>query len=471
MSYDVPNRTAILVPDDDLDLNTAYNVTIDSSVEDIDGSSPFVSDFVWSFSTSPGMSLVSKNSEGVAGDNDSVSADIDATGRYIVFESTATNLLSDVTIAGTMQVYRKDTVTGEVVLVSSDASGIVEADTGAGVPSMSSNGRYIVFESAATNLAAGSNGNSQIYLKDLFNGDIELVSRNVSGVTDNGTGASNAKVSDDGRYITFESTATNLVSIASGGVSQIYRKDMSDESVEMISRNAADEAGDAASTNADMSADGEHIVFESVATNLNSPASGFKDIYYVDAGSLTHAVETVSVTTAGLDADGGSNKPSVSDDGSVVVFHSNATNLDVLDATNGVVDVFMRDRATPSTQLVSATIAGAGGDSVSSNAHLSGNGIYVVFESLASDLVADDTNGSKDIFVRDLSAVDVNSDPVVDIERVNIPYSSLEAVSPALQPVISADGRYTGFHSIEQYTIDDTTTFNDVFRAYNSTYE
>ena len=459
VSYDDTTKTATLSPDIDLVSGAEYRATIASSVKDINGSSPLSSDFVWSFTISPAMLLTSKNANGVTGIDVSQAADIDATGRYIVFESEATNLTSIATTLNRLHIYRKDTITGEVLLVSSDKSGQVEANLDASNPSISTNGRYIVFESAADNLDGTANGNIQIYLKDLDNDDVIIVSRNIIGEPDEGfNGAGNAKVSDDGRYVLFQSSDRRMSAIDGGGIAHIYLRDMSDGNVQMISRNADGFAGDDASNNPDMSADGSHIVFESLARNFTA-SNGFKHIYYVDT-SVEHAVVQISVATDETEATADSNKPSISNDGSTVVFHTDATNLDGSD-NNGTTDVYLHYITTPvSTNLISATNNGDSGNGASSNAHISGNAAYVVFESLALDLASGGESGVSSIFVRDLPAL-----PEIIIEKVDVPSSTL----PSNEPAISTDGRYVSFHSDEAFA-DDTDRLSDVFRAHNSTH-
>jgi Tol biopolymer transport system component len=464
VSYDAASRTATLLPAADLVSNMQYRATIASSVKGINGNSPLSTDYIWSFTTSPAMLLTSKNASGVTTNDTSSAADIDATGRYIVFESEATNLTSVATTLNRSNIYRKDTITGAVILVSSDDSGLVEADNHASNPGISTNGRYVVFESNATNLDTvvfvSPNGPSQIYLKDLEDGSVDLVSRSNLLAPDNSLiGATNASVSDDGRYIIFQS-ADNDLSLTSGNTfTQIYLKDMGDESVEMISRNnAADLAGNDDSGNPDMNADGTHIVFESSATNF-SASNSFNNIYYIDT-SVAHTLELISVVTGGAaEANGNSNNPSISNDGSSIVFHTDATNLDVLD-NNGLVDVYLHYRPLVFNSLISANPSNANsGNGASSNAHISGNADYVVFESRASDLAAGSTSAIKNILVRDLSAW-----PAITIEKLDIPTKTVDSNGP----VISTDGRYVSFHSIAPYTIDDTDTLSDVFRVHNS---
>jgi hypothetical protein len=461
VSYDETTKTATLSPDSDLVSGAEYRATIASSVKDINGSSPLSSDYVWSFTISPAMLLTSKNANGVSGFDVSQSADIDATGRYIVFESKATNMTSDATTRNRLHIYRKDTITGEVILASSTSEGL-EGDNDASNPSISSNGRYVVFESKASNFSRNAYGsNLQIYLKDLDNGSIDLVSRNDFGFPDNSaTGASNAKVSDDGRYILFQSSDGFMSPIAVDGIDQIYLKDISEDilagPVQMISRTANDIAGDTASNNPDMSADGTHIVFESAATNLPT-SNNLNHIYYVNT-SVPHTVEQISVTTNGTEATADSNKPSISKNGSTIVFHSNATNLDEAD-NNGTSDVFLHYRPLALTMLISANPnTGESGNGASSNAHISDNADYVVFESLALDLAIGGTSGIRSIFVRDLPAL-----PEIIIEKLDIPSSTL----PSNEPAISADGRYVSFHSDEAFA-GDTNSLSDVFRAHNS---
>jgi fructose-specific component phosphotransferase system IIB-like protein len=290
-----------------------------------------------------------------------------------------------------------------------------------------------------------SNGISQIYLKDMDDDSIDLVSRDASLTPDNSIdGATKAKVSDDGLRIIFQSPDDNLSAINSFGITQIYLKNMSDESVQMISRTAAGDASNNTSGNPDMSNDGMHIVFESSAPNLPA-TNGVNNIYYVDSTAAIHAVEQISLSSSGAEANGVSNNPSISDDGLTVVFDSNATNLDDFDSDN-TTDVFFRYRPLIFTRLVSANPnTNNSGNGASNNAKISGDANYVVFESLASDLVTETVTGTQDIFVRDLSTL-----PSTTIAKLNYPQAGGEATSDSNRPVISTDGRYVSFHSIEK---------------------
>jgi len=468
--YDAATKVATLTPLADLKSNFQYRATIASSVKDANGGSPLSRDYVWSFNTSRAMQLVSRNNNVGVSNDISGNSDIDSSGRYIVFESEATNLTFVATTFKRQHVYRKDTVTGEVLLVSS-ASGLVEANKKSANPAISSNGRYVVFDSTADNLdvVISSNGISQVYLKDMDDNSIDLVSRDVTLSPDNSfAGATNAKVSDDGLRILFQSSDNYLPAIDGGGVTQIYLKNMDDESVQMISRSAANVAGNNASNNPDMSNDGQHIVFESSANNLTL-SNGDNHIYYVDANAATPSVEQISLNSAAEEADAASNNPSISDDGSMVVFDSIATNLDNFD-NNGVRDVFLHYRPLAFTKLASANPStNESGNDASSNAKISGDANYVTFESLASDLesglLPGDVLGAQDIFIRDLTTL-----PLITIVQLNNPESGSEATSDSNNPAISTDGRYVSFHTKEKMTLDDTNTLIDVFRVHNSTH-
>jgi hypothetical protein len=425
-------------------------------------------DYVWSFTVSPGVFLASKNDSGIVGNNRSDISDIDGTGRYVVFESTATNLVANISTNGLNQVYRKDTVTGEVNLVSSESSNLQAANNASFSPAISDNGRFVVFQSAATNLSSITTGGIlQVYIKDLTDGSIELVSRNINGTAGNAT-ATNAVVSNDGRYVAFQSGATNLSTLSNNGAVQIYLKDMADESVDMVSRETTLTGGaNGLSANADISNDGRFVVFESNATNLVSPqTTNINRVYLVDMND-PDTIEPVSVDANGADAQGSSFNPAVSNDGRYVVFESNAANLDVdTPDNNNATDIFLRDRSTPSTTLVSINpVTGESADNTSTNPAISGDGIYIAFQSSAGDIVVGDNPGIVDIYVRNLFS------PTIMINQVNISDTGINPTVDSGRTRISNDGHYVSFDSVHKYTTDDTDGLFDVYRAYNSTYQ
>jgi hypothetical protein len=463
INYNPADRTAFLAPNSDLISGAEYTARISSTVEDRDGDRPLVSDYVWSFTISPATTLVSKDSDGAVGNDVSAQSASDGIGRYIVFESQATNLSSAATTLNRNHIYRKDTVTGEVLLVSSDDAGL-EANNDSFSPRISDDGRYVVFESLARNLSSIDTGGSrQVFIKDLADTDqtdgevnIELVSRDTTGLVAADTAAENPDVSNDGRYIVFESTATNLSSLPANGATQIYLKDMNDDSIDMISA-----GGTADSNRPAMSPGAQYIVFDSIAgSSLVTGALTTRSVYIYDPTATT-TIELVSVDNFRNQGNGESINASVSDNGNFIAFESKASNL-VTGGTLGS-DIYRRDRSGNETLLVSTPNGTDSGDADSTGSSISSDGAYVAFESFASNLVFDGTNGLSHIFVRDLSTD--------TIKRINIPQSFVgEATSNSNNASISADGRYVSFDSAFNYDVTDTNTIDDVYRSHNTTF-
>ena len=151
VTYDTTTRSATLDPVADLVSGTQYTATISATVTDVNGNTPLSNDFAWSFTVSQVTELVSSDVNGVAGNTGSEISDIDATGQYVVFESFATNLVSNFVTNGRRHIYRKDTITGEVLLISSDSVGL-EANNSSFTPRISNDGRFVVFTSNALSL-------------------------------------------------------------------------------------------------------------------------------------------------------------------------------------------------------------------------------------------------------------------------------------------------------------------------------
>jgi Tol biopolymer transport system component len=173
------------------------------------------------------------------------------------------------------------------------------------------------------------------------------------------------------------------------------------------------------------------------------------------AGTGAAATERVSVSVAGGDANGSSFDPAVGVDGRLVAFSSGASNL-VADDTNGVPDVFVRDRETGETQRVSLATDGAQATYASGDAVISASGRFVAFDSLANDLVAGDTNGFDDVFVHDRLTGTT--------ERVSVSNDGTQGDLGSFGPTISADGRYVAFRSRATNLVPgDTNGVDDIF--------
>jgi WD40-like Beta Propeller Repeat len=337
------------------------------------------------------------DSSGAQGNNASGGGSLSADGRYVAFESSASNLvMTDVN--GFSDIFVHDFQTGTTTLVSVDSSGNQTNNTSSDAV-ISGNGRFVAFLSLATNLVAGGtvSGVLHIYVHDLQTGTTTLASVDSSGAQGNDS-SSNASLSDDGRYVAFNSLATNLVAGDTNGTTDVFIHDLQTGTTFRVSVDSSGNEGNGASGDPMISADGGHVTFASFASNLvAADTNGFEDVF-------VHDLSTGVTSIASIDSSGGqgndiSRRPSLSADGRFIVFDSNATNL-VAGGTS-TTNVFMHDVQTGVTTLVSLTNSGTQANNSSGYAMVSGDGRYTVFHSLASDLVTGDTNGAFDVFVRD----------------------------------------------------------------------
>jgi Tol biopolymer transport system component len=266
-------------------------------------------------------------------------------------------------------------------------------------PSISADGRYVAFESDATNLVTGdTNSAGDIFMRDRRNGTTTRISQSYAGGQGNGN-SHNPSVSSDGRFVAFESDATNFVAGDTNGKHDIFVRDRQKGITTLVSKSSAGVVGNGDSAHPSISADGRYVAYDSQATNLVAgDVNGKDDIFVRDRQKGT--TTRVSKSSAGVAGNEGSDYPSISADGRYVAFMSYSSNL-VAGDTNGAYDIFVRDRQEGTTTRVSKSSAGMGGNSDSTYPSLSAGGRYVAFESDATNLVTGDTNGYRDIFVRD----------------------------------------------------------------------
>jgi Tol biopolymer transport system component len=344
---------------------------------------------------------VSVSSSGVTADSSASSAVLSADGRYAVFASAATNLRDGVATTGT-HVYRHDRTTGRTDLVSVTPAGAPGNDVSRD-PSLSADGRFVVFGSFATDLVAGdTNLRQDVFVRDMVTGTTRLVSGATEGVVglpaaSSLSGLSGAReISDDGRFVVFNSFATNLVAGATNGTQHVYVKDMTTGAVVRASVNDAGEPGNRASQQPAISGDGRVVAFQSFATNFtSSPLFSTPQIFVRVLPDGPTTLETPGAAAAARR----SAAPTLSFDGRYLAFESDAA-LDTADLDNGTTDVFLRDRETGSTVLASLspnTVAGA----FSARPSISGDGRWVAFDSLDELLVTSDLNGYNDVYLYD----------------------------------------------------------------------
>jgi Ca2+-binding RTX toxin-like protein len=327
---------------------------------------------------------VTTSSNGTISNNHNFYTTISHNNRYVFFVSSASNLVTDDTNGG-YDLFRKDLVTGETIRVST-ATGGVEAD-GLGFftySSVSADGRYAIFSSTAANLVAGdTNGNADIFRKDLLTGETIRLSTFTGGAQADGnsTDITSASMTADGRYVVFGSGAINLVAGDTNGRNDIFLKDL-----------------------------------------------------------ITGVTTRISTSLTGAEANHTSAQPSISANGRYVVFHSLASNLVDGDTSNTKSDVFRKDLVTGEIIRVSTAVGGISGNAASTDAQISADGRYVVFESIASNLVLGDTNGKKDIFRKDLATG--------DMVRISAKSDGSQLSAESRDPKMSADGRYVVFELV-----------------------
>lgn len=387
---------------------------------------------------------VSVASSGAQGNAASELPRISADGRFVAFDSLATQLVAGDRNGG------RDVFVHDRQLSATERVPDVAVPPPAGAPwlgdgvswtrsrSLSADGRYLAFVSQATNLVVGDSfGQNDIFVRDLRAGITTRVSVDSSGTQANGYSDS-PSISAEGRYVAFQSNASNLVSGDSNGATDVFRHDRQTGVTIRLSVNDAGVQGNGNSLVPAISAQGDRIAFISLATNLVAgDGNGRQDVFLRDVGLAT--TMRVSVDGAGAEANGHSYAPAISGDGRSIAFASFASNLVIGDG-NGKRDVFVHDSDAGSTRRVSVDSAGVEANADSdTRVALSGNGSHVAFQSDAGNLVAGDGNAITDVFVHDLDAASTR--------RVSVNSAGQGGTSASIAPTISANGRLVGFVS------------------------
>jgi Tol biopolymer transport system component len=403
---------------------------------------------------------VSVPDSGPQGNSISAQPAISADGRFVAFSSSATNLVAGDTNA-LDDIFVRDRTDGTTTRVSVPASGAQALGGHSSRPAISADGRFVAFHSFATNLVAGdSNGRGDVFVRDRNSGTTTRVSLTSTGAQANGSSVA-AAISADGRFVAFQSSATNLVAGDSNSAGDIFVRDRTGGTTTRVSLTSTGTQSSGHSTNAVISDDGRFVAFVSRADDLVAGDSNFiPDLFLRDrtGGTTTR----VSVTSTGTQATGGggvstASPPAMSGGAGLIAWSSDATNL-VAGDDNGRDDVFVRDRAAATTTRASVPNSGfqASGNSSGIPA-ISSDGRIVAFRSTATDLVAGDTNGQTDIFVRDRNAATTS--------RVSLTSTGTQANGGgSLSPVISADGRFVAFQSgATNLVAGDSNAVSDIF--------
>ncbi len=323
----------------------------------------------------------------------SSNAEISMDGRYIAFESTASNLVANDN-NGASDVFVYDCSTQLITRISVDISG-AEVYGYSGLPSISGDGRYIAYASIANGITPDDyNNNYDVFVYDQLLNTVERISVGIGGADSNGESVY-PSINYDGSYVAFRSDATNLVPVDVNACTDIFLYDRSNKTMSLVSSAPAAQA-DGNSSMPSISGDGLSVAFESHAANLvPNDTNNVKDVFVYNKASNT--ITRVSVDASGNQANADSNKPSINMDGNFVAFQSDANNL-VPDDTNNSRDIFLYNISAGTIDRVSM-LAGVQGDSSSVNPSINMDGSMIAFESASSNFASGDTNNTNDVFV------------------------------------------------------------------------
>lgn len=411
--------------------------------------------------------LASRNRTGSgSGNGASVSktADLIAmtpSGQTVVYTSLASDLVA-ADNNGVQDFFAFNATTSSITLISARSASLPAAYTAryrSRAATASADGRLVLFESFADDLvASGTTGNtSNIYLRDRQTGVTTLVS--VDGTGHPGQVSGLPVITSDGRYAFFLRQPIMPIPGAPENALQLYRRDLAANVTTLVSTNAAGLEGVNNGVGAySVSEDGRYAAFLTGATDVipgfvdGTPNQFESNLYLRDIQTGITTLVTHSVGTFATGGNGETRFPALSDDGRYLAFGSSASNLVAVDG-NGFPDVFVYDRVSGTTRLVSMNHAGTGSGNrsaggASDRLSLSGDGRYVVFDSRATDLTAvPDQNFVVDVFVRDLAT---NTTVLVSVNQAGT------AAAGGERPVISRDGRYVAFSSESNLTANDT---------------
>lgn len=410
---------------------------------------------------------------------DTTSPDMSLDGRWIVFSSDATNLVPGDT-NGVADVFLRDLKTGATSRVSVTSTK-AQANGASYSPSLSVDGRRLAFASRATNLVTGdTNGVADVFLRDLKTGSTTRLSVATGGAQANGE-SNSPFVSLFGEWVTFESEATNLSSGDTNGVSDAFLRDVGAKKTTRIAppAMAADlpQPETTWTSHARISYEGRYIAYQRTATRAGWDSPSASDVFFLDrvSGRSTQIKVDPWAGTAKVM----SQNPVISADGRYVAFdaYSVVTESDTI-ANNDVLrnsretvavddalvrnpfdprDVMMYDRVNKTLQPLSSNPAGPVADGDSYDPRISADGRVIAFSSDATNLAAGDTNGSTDVFVRDLGARITS--------RVSVPSGFGESSGASHRPSMSYEGRQVVFASTGRDLVPaDTNNTADVFR-------
>lgn len=409
-----------------------------------------------------------------------------ADGRFIAFVSQAHNLVTNDTPGPCLNVFVRDLAASNTVLVSVNTNGLGSGDDNANFPSLSANGRFVAFESAASNLVPGdTNGLTDIFVRDLAGGTTRLVSVATNGANADGASTS-PQLSADGRWVFFESRASNLVANDLNGVADIFVRDLLTGTTALMSADATNAGPATGACEAPaITPDGRFVAFVKHCTNT-FPCGGLAesrgDLYVRDreSGALHWASAAICTNFGSYGYEYRCLNPVLSDDGRYVVFRA-------MSDVGGPTVLFRRDLVLHETTqldslyLITSTswpAVSAAGDRV---AYEGPDGLRLWEESTQSNrlifpaaspvrclspamtpdgsriafLVA--SNATALLYVQDVAT---GSNRVAGLTTNGLPATVNEVTAPEL----SGDGRQVAFETLDRRLVaDDFNLAADIF--------
>lgn len=376
----------------------------------------------------PRLRLVSVAVNGAPGNRSSYVGGVSADGRYVAFVSGASNLVPGDS-NGLEDIFVRDMQEGKTIRVNVSSNG-EQAAGRSSTPSISADGRYVAFISEASNLVPNdTNSVADVFLHDLETKKTERVNVSSTGEEAN-AGSIEAQLSADGRHVVFSTWATNLAAVTgmSSGRQQVFYRDLETGTTSILSANADEQAANAACQAIGISGDGALVVFSTPATNLFDTDGIMKVV-------LRDRSFTPLGTPLAVHADGYGFQSRIAAGGRFLAFISqvklNPDDTYPRDA------VFRYDVDQKKVEMVSLTALGTRPDANCFESALSADGDIVAFTSSAKNLVAGDTNETSDVFV--------TSPGLHPTRRISVGSLGEQSDRLSLGPLLSGDGRFVAF--------------------------
>ena len=407
------------------------------------------------------VELISVATDGSLSDRPSVLPATNDDGNLVAFKSDASTL--DPTVRnGFFNVFVRDRDSLTTERVSQALPIGTQPDQNSFPPGLDGSGEIVAFGSAATNLVIGDfNHSPDLFIVDRTSQTTSIATLLGGGFAGGGLPDLPPGVSIDGNLVVFTSSENDLVNNDSNGLSDVFVFDRRDNTITLISvatvGGSQGKAANAASIGGSISHDGCIVAFVSDATNLTPKDTDEScDVFVRDR--CNGVTELIAKQTQGTCRTLGF-LPAVSADGSLVAFASDASDL-VAGDSNGATDIFVFDRGSRTTTLVSKSPAGASGDGPSQSPSISASGRFVVFQSAAANLTDGASNGRTQVFVADLTTG--------QLQPVSMASSGDLGDNDSTAPQISADGTTVVFQSDATNLVPgDTNGVTDVFAVVN----